>query len=163
MTALAHVLGLFLALIVFLGLPLIVAWLGLSVIHQRARRAWQLAANAIFVGLVLVALALISGFLMFFTAGAGRNTIRLEGGSRVADYGFPFRFATGTVDGWPPYRLGDDAAFNPLEFPTTFDTAPFWLAWGFWFLVTVFAAFSLAALIRRSIRARLLRPSARPS
>jgi hypothetical protein len=164
MTWLVHVLGLALAIVVFLGVPLGLLRLGVVVLRDHAGRRWELVGQAAFLVCVLAVLVLVSGLVMLFTAGVGDNGIRVESGEAVARYGFPIQFATSISEDWLIYGYaGDDPPFNPWEIPTTFDTTRVYLCWAFWFAITLIATFSLFALARRSTRGRPLRPSARPS
>jgi hypothetical protein len=122
------------------------------------------AANVAIVGAVALCLAAVGsmGLLIVF-AGAGENRVHLENGRRVAEYGLPLRFAQSNFEGDSvfDYRVGEEATFNPWEIKTTFDRRNMRLN-----LLIYFVALVLPFVIagaRRPLRARLRRPSARPS
>jgi hypothetical protein len=117
-----------------------------------------LSAAIVLIMIAVLSLALLAAFSM-----AGENTVRIENGERVADFGLPLRFATAHYqDGFhTSFKPGDDGVLNPWQIRTTGSSARFWADYALFFAFCVVPI--VIALARRRARGRLLRPHARPS
>jgi hypothetical protein len=126
----------------------------------RSLYVFGLALSAAIVLIVVAVLALV---LLGIFSMAGENTVRIENGERVADFGLPLRFATAHYqDGfYTSLQLGDDGIFDPWEIRTTGSSVHFWADYAFFFVFCL--APIVIALARRRARGRPPRPCARPS
>jgi hypothetical protein len=113
--------------------------------------------------IVLCVVAVIAFVLLMAFSMAGENTVRIEDGGRVADFGLPLRFATAHYqEGFHmSFQLGDDGVFNPWEVRTTGSAPRFWANYAFFFAACVLPIVIAGA--RRRARGRPPRPCARPS
>jgi hypothetical protein len=118
---------------------------------------------ALSAAIVLTMIAVLSLVLLGAFSMAGENTVRIENGERVADFGLPLRFATAHYeDGFSmSFQAGDDGVLNPWEIWTTGSSARFWADYAFFFVACLVPI--VIALARRRARGRPPRPCARPS